>query len=143
MRTDHVNTSATSPHHLYFFSECHSVPVYSRDFSGEITGITKFHGRSEILAGKFHTRIYRNDWNLAGICGITKTSGGGGKGEVITMTLGCSLGAFHAPFGIFSASSQWLIACRKFSLCSFSASSIFRLAISHFINASSHSFFYF
>ena len=86
--------------------QCHSVPVHSGDCSGEITGITKFHGRSEILAGKFHTRIYRNDWNPAGICGITKTSDGSGKGEAISMTLGCSLGAFHAQFGIFGAPSN-------------------------------------
>ena len=49
----------------------HSVPVNSGDCSGEITRISKFHGRSEILAGKFHwngTRICRNDRNPAGIC---------------------------------------------------------------------------
>ena len=99
MRTDHVNSSATSPHHLYFFPDfflvffiwnykiyhiwqflvfipvtgfqCHSVPVNSGDCSGEITGISKFRGRSEILAGKFHwngTGIRRNDRNPAGIC---------------------------------------------------------------------------
>ena len=88
MRTDHVNSSATSPHHLYFFPiffiwnykiyhiwqflvfilvtgfQCHSVPVKSGDCSGEITGISKFRGRSEIL-------IHRNDRNLAGICGAS------------------------------------------------------------------------
>ena len=44
--------------------QCHSVPVNSGDCSGEITGISKFRGRSEILAGKFHwngTGIRRND----------------------------------------------------------------------------------
>ena len=102
MRTDHVNHSATSPHHLYFFPDffsfffhlnykiyhiwqflvfipvtgfqCHSVPVNSGDCSGEITGISKFRGRSEILAGKFHwngTGIRRNDRNPAGICGAS------------------------------------------------------------------------
>ena len=39
---------------------CHSVPVNSGDCSGKITGISKFRGRSEILAGKFH-------WNGTGI----------------------------------------------------------------------------
>ena len=102
MRTDHVNSSATSPHHPYFFREffpnffiwnykiyhiwqflvfilvtgfqCHSVLVNSGDCSGEITRISKFHGRSEILAGKFHwngTRIRWNDRNPAGICGAS------------------------------------------------------------------------
>ena len=50
--------------------QCHSVPVNSGDCSSEITRISKFCGRSEILAGKFcwnGTRIHRNDW-------ITKTS---------------------------------------------------------------------
>ena len=102
MRTDHVNSSATSPHHPYFFLiffpiffiwnykiyhiwqflvfilvtgfHCHSVLVNSRDCSGEITGILKFHSRSEILAGKFHwngTGIHQNDRNPAGICGAS------------------------------------------------------------------------
>ena len=102
MRTDHVNSSATSPHHPYFFPEffpicfiwndkiyhiwlflvfipvtgfqCHSIPVNSGDCSGEITGISKFCGRSENLAGKFHwngTGIHWNDWNPAGICGAS------------------------------------------------------------------------
>ena len=54
--------------------QCHSVPVNSGDCSGEITGISKFCGRSEILAGKFHwngTGIRRNDQNPAGICGAS------------------------------------------------------------------------
>ena len=105
MRTDHVNHSATSPHHLYFFPDffpiffiwnykiyhiwqflvfipvtgfqCHSVLVNSGDCSGEITGISKFRGRSEILAGKFHwngTGIRRNDRIPAGICGASLKS---------------------------------------------------------------------
>ena len=47
--------------------QCHSVPVHS----GVNSGIAKFCGRSEILAGKFNwngTGIHRNDWNPAGIC---------------------------------------------------------------------------
>ena len=51
--------------------QCHSVLVNSGDCSSAITGISKFPGRSEILAGKFHwngTGIHQNDWNLAGIC---------------------------------------------------------------------------
>ena len=51
--------------------QCHSVAVNSEDCSGEITRISKFCGRSEILAGKFHwngTGIRRNDRNPAGIC---------------------------------------------------------------------------
>ena len=102
MGTDHVNSSATSPHHPYFFPDffpiffiwnykiyhiwqflvfipvtgfqCHSVPVNSGDCSGEITGISKFRGRNEILTGKFHwngTGICRNDRILAGICGAS------------------------------------------------------------------------
>ena len=95
MRTGHVNSSATSPHHPYFFFiwnyknyhiwqflvfipvtgfQCHSVPANSGDCSSEITGISKFRGRSEILAGKFHwndTGIRRNDRNPAGICGAS------------------------------------------------------------------------
>ena len=54
--------------------QCHSVPANSGDCSGEITGISKFRGRSEILAGKFHwngTGIHRNDRNPAGICGAS------------------------------------------------------------------------
>ena len=98
MRTDPVNSPATSPRHPYFFPEffhlnykiyhiwqflvlipvtgfqCHSVLVNSGDCSSEITGISKFRGRSEILAGKFHwngTRICWNDQNAAGICGAS------------------------------------------------------------------------
>ena len=55
--------------------QCHSVPVNSGDCSGEITRISKFRGRSEILAGKFHwngTGIHRNDQNPAGICGASQ-----------------------------------------------------------------------
>ena len=54
--------------------QCHSVLVNSGDCSGEITGISKFRGRSEILAGKFHwngTEICWNDQNPAGICGAS------------------------------------------------------------------------
>ena len=54
--------------------QCHSILVNSRDCSGEITAISNFHGRSEILAGKFPwngTRIHRNYWNPAGICGAS------------------------------------------------------------------------
>ena len=55
---------------------CHwiLVPFHSKDCSSEITGITNFHGRSEIFAGKFYwngTRICRNDQNLARICGAS------------------------------------------------------------------------
>jgi hypothetical protein len=45
--------------------------VHSGDCSGLKTGITKFRGWSENLAGKFHwngTGIHRNDRNPAGIC---------------------------------------------------------------------------
>ena len=54
--------------------QCHSIPVNSGDCSGEITRISKFRGRSEILAGKFHwngTGIRWNDWNLAEIFGAS------------------------------------------------------------------------
>ena len=54
--------------------QCHFVPVNSGDCSSEITEISKFRGRIEILAGKFHwngTGICRNDWILAGICGAS------------------------------------------------------------------------
>ena len=102
MRTDHVNSSAniTTPslffpdffpiffiwnykiYHIWQFLvfipvtgfQCHSILVNSGDCSSEITGISKFRGRSEILAGKFHwnsTRIHQNDRNPAGICGAS------------------------------------------------------------------------
>ena len=65
--------------------QCHSLPVNSGDCSGEITGISRFRGRSEILAGKFHwngTGIPRNDRNLAGICGASlRPRGGRGVGS--------------------------------------------------------------
>ena len=54
--------------------QCHSVPVNSGDCSSEITRISKFLGRSEILAGKFHWNgagICRNDRNPAEICGAS------------------------------------------------------------------------
>ena len=54
--------------------QCHSVLVNSGDCSSEITRISKFCGRSEIFAGKFHwngTGICRNDRNPAGICGAS------------------------------------------------------------------------
>ena len=57
--------------------QCHSVPVNSGDCSGEITGISKFRGRSEILAGKFHwngTGIRQNAQNPAGICRASATA---------------------------------------------------------------------
>ena len=110
MRTDYVHSLAKSPHHPYscpdFFPiffiwnykiyhiwqflvfipvtgfQCHSVPVNSRDCSGEITRISKFRGRSEILAGKFHwngTGICRNDRNPAGICGASLRPWNGGQ----------------------------------------------------------------
>ena len=78
--------------------QCHSVLVHYRDCSGEITRITKFHGRSEILAVKFHlngTGICKNDQNPAkndqnpaGICGAS----------LRPLIFGCLLAEFFQTF---------------------------------------------
>ena len=127
MRTDHVNSSATPPHHPYFFLifflfffhlnykiyhnwqflvfipvtgfQCHSVPVNSGDCSGEITGISKFRGRSEILAGKFHwngTGIHRNDRNPTGICGASLRPRPNCTSLLIIWPDSCSFYVYHA-----------------------------------------------
>ena len=94
-RNSHHNLSVTSNSEILWVTgfQCHSVPVNSGECSGEITGILKFHGRSEILAGKFHwngTGMCRNDRNPAGICGASlrpPSEGGDDQGDGMRVAL--------------------------------------------------------